>query len=73
MGLRERGPLRPGRPTDVDNNHITLGDPLLALRDIDIDLGPSVSVSFPSDSSLALEVAWIEIKSALHKWELDIL
>ena len=55
MGLRERGILRPGRRLEMGIDRISLEDPPSALHDV--DLGFSASVSLPSGSGSALEVA----------------
>ena len=53
LGLRERGILRPGRGPGAEIDRVSLGAPSSFLRGLDLDPGPSVSVSIPS----ALEVA----------------
>ena len=55
--MRERGILRPGRGHGAEIDRVSLGAPSSFLRGLDLDLGPSVSVSIPSGQSSALEVA----------------
>ena len=54
--MRERGILRPGQGPDAEIDRASLGAPSSFLRGLDLDLGPSVSVSIPSGQGLALEV-----------------
>ena len=57
LGLRKRGILRPGRGLNVEIDCVSLGGPSSFLRGLDLDPGPSVSVSIPSCQGSALEVA----------------
>ena len=54
LGLRERGILRPGREPGAENDRVSLGAPSSLLRGLDLDPGPSVSVSIPSGQGSAL-------------------
>ena len=55
LGLRKRGILKPGRRLDLGMDRISLEDPPSTLQEI--DLGFSASVSLPSSSGSAFEVA----------------
>ena len=54
--MRERGILRPGRGPNVEIDRASLCAPSSFLRGLDLDPGPSVSVSIPSGQGSALEV-----------------
>ena len=55
--MRERGILRPGQGPNAKIVRVYLGVSSSFLRGLDLNPGPSVSVSIPSGQRSALEVA----------------